>query len=184
MFPPAPDVALVRWPQDEATRRRLAAARLPRLLLVDRDQPPPPHADELEDWVRFPLDPDELAVRTSTLADRARDVPPRPLALDLDADGVLHVDGRWVALPLLEARLLAQLLEHPGEVVRRRRLLGATWPTATPADDRAVDGLVRRLRRRIGPLGVRIHTVTGLGYLLDHAAADDAESVGRLVERG
>jgi two-component system, OmpR family, response regulator len=163
-----PDVALIMWPHDQALRRRLAAARRPRLVLVDADRPPPPADDELEDWIRYPPDPDELAVRTATLLDRARDVTPRPTSLELDGDGILHADGRWVALPELEARVFAKLLERPGHVVSRRVLTAAGWPAEPPADTRALDGVVRRLRRRAAPIGVRIHTLPRLGFLLDY----------------
>jgi hypothetical protein len=163
-----PDVALVGWPQDEALRRRLAAARHPRLLLIDGTHAAPLAADELEDWVRYPLDPDELAIRIATLVHRASGVAPRAVALVLDDDGVLHADDRWVALSQLEGRLLAALLERPGELVHRPALVRAAWPGGAPADERALDGVLKRLRRRVAPLGVRIHTVNGLGLLLEY----------------
>ncbi|HEV7758510.1 MAG TPA: winged helix-turn-helix domain-containing protein [Acidimicrobiales bacterium] len=166
--PDVPDVALVSWPQDEALRRRLAAARRPRLLLIDGSHAAPLAADELEDWVRYPLDPDELAIRIATLVHRASGVAPRATTLVLDDDGVLHADDRWVALSLLEARLLAALLERPGELVHRPTLVRTAWPDGAPADERALDGVLKRLRRRVAPLGVRIHTVNGLGLLLEY----------------
>ncbi len=162
-----PDVALVNWPQDEALRRQLAAARLPRLLIIDATEVPPLAIDELEDWIRLPLDPDELAIRSATLVQRAREVVPRSISLLLDADGVLHVRDRWVGLAPLESRVLALLLERPGELLHRPELVRAAWPDTVPADERAIDGVVKRLRRRVAPLGVRIHTVTGQGFLLE-----------------
>ena len=161
-------VAILRWPEDDVSRARLAAARLPRLLLVEPGEAPPLSDDELEDWIRFPLDPDDLALRSRTLEERARTVLPRATGLVLDADGLLHREDRWVALPRLEAQLFAQLLERPGEVVLREVLAGAGWPGGRPADERAVDGVIKRLRRRIAPLGVTIHTVAGSGFLLDY----------------
>jgi DNA-binding response OmpR family regulator len=163
-----PDVALVMWPHEEALRRRLAAARSPRLVLIDADLPPPPPCDELEDWIRYPPDPEELAIRVATLRDRARDARPRPLSLALDADDILHVDGRWAALPAVEARVFAALLEQAGDLVSRRDLTAAAWLGEPPADGRALNGVVKRLRRRVTPLGVRIHTLRGLGFLLDY----------------
>lgn len=163
-----PDVALVMWPHEETLRRRLAAARSPRLVLVDADLPPPPPCDELEDWIRYPPDPEELAIRLATLRDRARDARPRPVSLALDADDILHVDGRWAALPAVEARVFAALLEQAGDLVSRRDLAAAAWLGEPPADGRALNGVVKRLRRRVTPLGVRIHTLRGLGFLLDY----------------
>lgn len=164
------EVELLRWPEEEATRRRLAAARVPRLLLIGEGEAPPLALDELEDWVRYPLDAAELGVRCETLQERARLVAPRPTGLVLD-DGVLRNGDRWIALPPLESRLFAALLEQSGAVVHRAALTDAGWPKGAPADDRAVDGVVKRLRRRVTPLGVRIHTVAGSGFLLDHVSA-------------
>jgi DNA-binding response OmpR family regulator len=163
-----PDVALIMWPHDEALRRRLAAARRPRLVLVDANLPPPPPCDELEDWIRYPPDAEELAIRIATLLDRAVDVVPRPVSLELDADGVLRADGRWVALPVVEARVFAALLERAGEMVSRRELTAATWLGDPPADGRALNGVIKRLRRRLRPLGIQIHTLRGTGFLLDY----------------
>jgi DNA-binding response OmpR family regulator len=167
-------VAILRWPEDDPSRRRMAAARLPRLLLIEPGEVPPHAVDELEDWIRFPLDSDELALRSRTLEARAGSVTPRATGLVLDADGLLHRDGRWVALPWLEARLFALLLHHPGAVVRREVLARAAWPERAPADGRAVDGVIKRLRRRVGPLGVTIHTVAGSGFLVDCVDASPA----------
>lgn len=189
-----PDVALVHWPDDDATRRRLQAAHRPRLLLVAAGAPPPVAVDELEDWVRLPVDPEELDIRRATLARRAVVPPPanggpraegptaavtatrpgpaallplRPARPEIDDHGVLRYDDRWVALGQVELRTVDRLLGSWGQVVRRPDLTRATWPDGPPADQRAIDGVVKRLRRRLTPLGLRIHTVTGKGFLLD-----------------
>jgi hypothetical protein len=178
-LPPVPDnpeVTLVVWPQEEALRRRLVAARRPRLLLVGPGHHPPGEVDELEDWMRFPLDAEELANRAASLAERARELPPRPIGLRLDAHGVLHAGDRWVALAPREVGVLAELLGRPAELVPREVLWRAAWPDGAPSDDRAFNGLnsvVKRLRRRIAPLGVTIVTLHGQGYLLDHVPEAD-----------
>jgi DNA-binding response OmpR family regulator len=164
--PTSPDVALIRWPEDAATCRRLAAARRPRVLLITGSEPAPVSTDDLEDWVRLPVAPEELEVRVSTVAARAR-LGAGAARPTVDADGVLRTDRGWVPLPPLEQCLATELLTSAGQVVRREALARAGWPDAPPADPRAVDGVVNRLRRRIGPLGLVIHTVTGRGFLLD-----------------
>jgi DNA-binding winged helix-turn-helix (wHTH) protein len=93
----------------------------------------------------------------------------------LDADGVLHAQERWVAVPPLEARVLATLLEQPGAVCHRPDLTRAVWPEGVPADERALDGVVKRLRRRVVPLGVRIHTIARQGFLLEWTEGDQPE---------
>jgi DNA-binding response OmpR family regulator len=85
----------------------------------------------------------------------------------LDADDVLRgADDRWVALSQIEGRLLHLLLERPRQVVRREELEAAAWPRTTPGA-RALDVAIVRLRRRIEPFALSIHTVRGTGYLLE-----------------
>jgi DNA-binding response OmpR family regulator len=174
-----PTVSLLWWPADEAVRQRLALARRPRLLLVAAGDDPPVVVDELEDWIRFPLHLQDLAIRTRVLAHRARDVPPRPVGLVLDEDGVLHNEDRWVPLSTLEARACSYLLARSGQQVTREELTCAVWPTRAPADPRAVGGVISRLRRRVAPLGVGIHTLGRVGVMIDHAPSAPALPDGR-----
>jgi hypothetical protein len=174
-LPETPDVTLVIWPQDEELRRQLVLERRPRLLLISTGEAPPVPADELEDWMRFPIDREELANRTTSLAARARDVRPKPVGLRLDADGVLHAGGRWVALAPRERDVLAEMLDRPGHLVQRDVLSTAAWPDDEPGDDRALSGVIKRLRRRVAPLGVTIATIPRQGYLLDYVPDVDDE---------
>lgn len=157
------DVVLVRWPTEEERRRRLQDERVPRLLLVEADAAPPVTADELEDWVRIPADEVDLHARIENLDRRTRTrSDARP---DLDGDGVLRVNGEWVSLPPVEARLTGALLGRYRSVVGRDALASAGWPDGAPGRN-ALDVHVLRLRRRIAPLGLTIKTVRSRGYVL------------------
>lgn len=158
-------VVLLRWPDDEERRQRLAASGRPRLLLVAPGHRAPTTIDPLEDWLRSPAEPEELAHRREGLMRRAKGRP----ALVLDEDGVLRVGDAWVALTEVEHRLVAPLVRHLNAVVHRDDLLEAGWPDGPPSDPRAVDTGVKRVRRRLAPLGARIHAVAGRGYLLECA---------------
>jgi DNA-binding winged helix-turn-helix (wHTH) protein len=81
-------------------------------------------------------------------------------------DGVLRVNGSWVAIPPVEGRLLSALLERPGAVVSRAALARAGWPERQP-DRNTLDVHIGRLRRRISPVGMRLATVRSRGYLLE-----------------
>jgi DNA-binding response OmpR family regulator len=158
------DVALVRWPSDDSTRVRLRDGGVPRVLLVEGDAPPPDVSDDLEDWIRVPADEVDLHARVDALARRARSrAADRPT---LDDDGVLRVNGDWVPLPPVEARLTAALLDRTGAVVSRDALSRAGWPDGSPGRN-ALDVHVLRLRRRLTPLGLAIRTVRSRGYLLE-----------------
>jgi len=166
-FPaPTTSIALLRWPDDAQRRHELGQAGIPRLLLVAPTAPPPLVWDELEDWVREPADPVEVLARESTLLRRAGEPQPRDVSPVLDASGLLHCGDRWVAVPPIEARILARLLERSGQAVPRGVLLDAGWPAGRD-DDHILDGRIKLLRRRIAPLGLVIHTVRGHGFLVE-----------------
>lgn len=157
------EVAHVRWPGERARRERLARQRRPRLLLLDEGTPPPGEVDELEDWIRLPADDIDVRARAEQLILRSRrHLPARPV---LDG-GVLRVGERWVALSPLESRLTAILLERMGAVVSRDTLARIGWPAGTKARN-TLDVHVVRLRRRLGSVGLAIHTVRSRGYLLE-----------------
>ena len=67
------DVELVRWPSQRQRRDQLVEARLPRLLLVEPESPAPVAVDPLEDWVRLPVDRNDLQARIDALTARGRD---------------------------------------------------------------------------------------------------------------
>lgn len=161
------EVAIVRWPAERERRDQLEREGLPRLLLLDDGAEPPPPADCLEDWARAPLGDADLHARMQGLAVRAashdRGAP------RLDDDSVLHHHGSWVALPPVEARLMAALLERSGAVVSREALARAGWPEGAPGRN-ALDVHVLRLRRRVAALGLVIRTVRSRGYLLETAS--------------
>lgn len=77
-------------------------------------------------------------------------------------------DGGEIPLTTAEFNLLAALLQRRGQVLDRDALMAAVKGRHWESYDRAVDGLVSRLRRKIGgpDSGSRyIRTVHGIGYL-------------------
>lgn len=159
------NVSLVRWPAESDRREALRRAGHPRLLLVERGAPPLP-SDQREDWIRLPADDVDLRARIEALRQRLDTAAAeRP---DLDGDGVLRLNDRWVALPPVESRIVAALVERFGAVVSRGALTLAGWPGGSPGRN-ALDVHVLRLRRRVTPLGLAIRTVRSRGYLLERA---------------
>ena len=171
-----PDVTLVRWPEQEATRAALQADGRARLLLLDPSTPAPEPGDDLEDWVRIPVAEADLRARVRWLAHRAaggKAVAHGSRAPVLDDDGLVRVGDEWVALPPVEQRLARALLDRLGAVVTRDALAKAGWPGGTPGRN-ALDVHVLRLRRRLAPVHLTIHTVRSRGYLLSVDAAERA----------
>lgn len=184
---------MLRWPEEEGRRSRISLAGEPRLLLVPDGEEPPPVADCLEDWIRVPAAEKEVRARVDALAVRSQahradhagngngtgngvgangngngHSGQAPSAPDLDDFGVLRVNGAWVALPPLEARLADALLERLGAVTSRDVLIRAGWPSGAPGRN-ALDVHVLRLRRRLTPVGLAIRTVRSRGYLMEAA---------------
>jgi hypothetical protein len=172
MDPPSA-VATLLWPEEADRRGYLAAAGVPRLLLVRPGSSPPPAWAIDEDWLWTDAPPGDRAHREATLRRRLDSVAgARPIAsvVALDEDGLVRRHRRWVALTDLEVRLVQPLLTASGHCVSRADLLEAGWP-GEERPDRAVDGVMRRVRSKLRPLGVEIHAVTGAGYLLEVGAA-------------
>ena len=161
---PPMEVVIVRWPVERERREELQRAARPRLLLLENGEPPPAVEGCLEDWARAPIDDADLRARLAALERRAS--AHHSSTPVLDEDGVLHDGDTWVALPPVEARLMAALLDRPGAVVSRDALAKAGWPDGAPGRN-ALDVHVLRLRRRVDPLGLVIRTVRSRGYLLE-----------------
>jgi DNA-binding response OmpR family regulator len=167
------DVAMLRWPEEESRRSRISQAGEPRLLLVADGEDPPAVGDCLEDWIRVPAAEEEMRARVDALAVRSQAHHPANghragAGPALDDFGVLRVNGSWVALPPLEARLAEALLERLGAVTSRELLIRAGWPAGAPGRN-ALDVHVLRLRRRLTPVGLAIRTVRSRGYLMEPA---------------
>ena len=93
-------------------------------------------------------------------------------AVGLRLDPISHSVGNrggTVDLTPTEFRLLARLLAHPGEAVRRRDLICAGWPRGAIVRDNTLDAYVARLRRKLRALAdaPAIATVHGIGYRIE-----------------
>lgn len=163
------DVVLLRWPLERDRRDELRRSGQPLLLLVEDASAPPVAASDLEDWIRVPAHEGDLQARVEGLRARAFRGAAAP---ELDLDGVLRLDGRWVALPPVEARLAGALVERFGAVVSRDSLAKAGWPGGARGRN-ALDVHMLRLRRRVSPLALAIKTVRSRGYLLERAPVSE-----------
>lgn len=77
---------------------------------------------------------------------------------------IVSVNAEPVALTFKEFELLKFLMENPGIVFGRERLLEVVWGYDYDGGTRTVDVHVRTLRQKLGTEGVRIETVRGVGY--------------------
>jgi DNA-binding response OmpR family regulator len=120
-----------------------------------------------DDYLTKPFDIEEIRVRLEALLRRtpppSPSDPTRPL-LDPARHALVH-EGTEVALTPTEFRLLGRLMAEPATVVRRHALIAAAWPHGAMVSDNTLDSYVRRLRKKLEPLGIsEISTVRGVGY--------------------
>lgn len=77
------------------------------------------------------------------------------------------ISGKRIVLQPREFELLEILMRKTGRVLSRVYLLETVWGMRHTAQTRAVDVMVSRLRRRLGPrAGGMIETISKLGYCL------------------
>jgi DNA-binding winged helix-turn-helix (wHTH) protein len=83
---------------------------------------------------------------------------------DLES-GELFKDGLKIRLPEQPFRLLATLLECPGEVVSRDELRRRLWPEDTHVDfDRSLNTAASKLREALGDAADNVETLPKRGY--------------------
>ncbi len=127
-----------------------------------------------DDYVVKPFSMSELAARIRALLRRTRPelTDERLEYADLVLDRARHRvtrAGRDIHLGPTEFRMLDFLMQRPGRVFSRERLLDAVWGANTYVELRTVDVHVGRLRKALRQPGAAdlIRTVRSAGYALD-----------------
>lgn len=126
----------------------------------------------VEDCLSTPFDPRELVARCRTVMRRRYERGEHwasPLAIagvEIDPSQRRCVAaGKRLTLRPREFALLEIFMRKAGRVLTRGYLLESVWGMSSSADTRAVDVMVSRLRRALGPESARlIETVSKLGY--------------------
>ena len=180
-----PDLVILDWMIEGVSgievcrrlRRRPATAHVPIIMLTARGE----ETDRIrgletgaDDYVTKPFSPRELLSRVGAVLRRVRPALAGELLTygDIELDAEAHRvrrAGRPVQLGPTEFRLLRHLMENPGRVFSRERLLDAIWPRDRDIDVRTVDVHVRRLRKALNEGGQKdlVRTVRSAGYSLD-----------------
>ena len=154
-------------------RRQSSTARVPIIIVSAR-------ADEVDrvlglemgadDYMVKPFSLKELAARCRAALRRAEsDGEPlqgyRDENFDIEFDAFLvRYRGVEVRLTHKEFELFRCLVERPGRVLTRERLMERVWGYETDVDTRSIDAHIRRLRQKLGPARNHVETVVGVGY--------------------
>jgi DNA-binding winged helix-turn-helix (wHTH) protein len=120
--------------------------------------------------VQLPANADEMSRLVERLEIRTPDDTPTP---QVDSNGILRFRGRLVPLSPIEERLARALVDDPGSVVSRSRLVSDTWEGKAVRLASLRTG-VTRLRRRIAPLGLTVRAVRGRGYTVEASTRHQA----------
>jgi hypothetical protein len=155
------DVAVVPWPAQTDVREHLAALRVPRVLLISGDHEPPALLDELEDWVREGIHPDDLVARTESLAARA--IEDAPVA---DPDGLVRFAGRWTVVPPNQVGIVLLLVERFDRVVSKVDLADAYVAAGGSGHPNSIRSVTVRLSKRLASIGLELVTIRGRGLML------------------
>ena len=122
-----------------------------------------------DDYVTKPFSPREIILRIKAIMRRGQgevgDTKLTRGAITLDPSRhAVTVNGKPVRLTSVEFKLLSRLMERPGRVQARDRLLNEVWGYESIIDTRTVDTHIRRLRKKLGKAADTIETVRGFGY--------------------
>ncbi|MBN2760207.1 MAG: response regulator transcription factor [Rhodobacteraceae bacterium] len=127
-----------------------------------------------DDYITKPFDFSELEARCRAMLRRrggsARNQISLGAALFDPLAGTLHHDGVTVDLRNREIRLLEVFARHPGQILSKAQVMDHLFSYDAEVTENAIEVYVGRLRRRIDGMGLRIETVRGLGYRMEHDA--------------
>ena len=123
------------------------------------------------DYVTKAFSPHEVVLRVNAILNREGlgvtdyKIQVGNIQMDVSRHSV-HVADKAVRLTAVEFKLLAKLMESPGQVLERDNLLKCVWRYERTIDTRTIDTHIRRLRAKLGDSRNMIEAVRGFGYRL------------------
>ena len=153
-------------------RRQEATAQVPIIIISARAE----EVDRVlglemgaDDYVVKPFSLKELAARAKAALRRAggSDAPHgyRDENWEIEFDAyIVRYRGEEIRLTHKEFELFRYLVERPGRVLTRERLMERVWGWDSEVDERSIDAHIRRLRQKLGPARRHVETLVGLGY--------------------
>jgi DNA-binding response OmpR family regulator len=135
-----------------------------------------------DDYLAKPFALAELVARIRAIARRRAAEPGDGrvvfAGLELDAHRhTVHRGGRLIELTPREFQLLEYLMRHAGQVVSRAMITEQVWGHGFESYSNLIDVHVNHLRRKIDrDFDARLlHTVKGIGYVLDDRSRSSAD---------
>ncbi len=142
-----------------------------------------------DDYLAKPFSPRELVARVRTVFRRLRGSGDNDVITNRSQEEVLPFCGSLIlreqerritnaelelSLTTKEFDLLAYLVKHKSRAFTREQLIRQIWGYTFVGDDRSIDDLVKRLRKKMNAVAssAEIITVWGYGYKLEAAASE------------
>ncbi len=174
------DVGMPKMDGLEVCRELRKTSSTPILFLSARDE----EIDRIlglemggDDYVTKPFSPRELVARVNVILRRAQGAMQQDEAAEQIAlrQGLLEMDagrrtttfgGQTVDLTALEFAIVSKLLEKPGHVFDRARIMSEAYAKNIHVADRTVDSHIRNIRAKFARLGAEdvIETVNRVGF--------------------
>lgn len=121
-----------------------------------------------DDYVTKPFSPKELIARIRAVLRRFESSTLKHMKNEnISIDSLRHkatVFGNQVHLTYTEFKLLAYMIQRPGVVLTRDKILADVFHYSSESYDRSVDNHIKTLRKKLGAARGHIETVRGLGY--------------------
>lgn len=123
-----------------------------------------------DDYLVKPFEMDELKARIRALirrgaAELRQNEPIGALSFDRAAR-VLSYNGIPQTLPRKELATFECLFERTGQIVSKAKLTDHLYGVGADVEEKVVEVYVSRLRKRLAPYDIEIHTARGVGYLM------------------
>ena len=129
-----------------------------------------------DDYVTKPFSPREVALRVRKILSRTSAAPARPATqmlryaeLSVNPDTMeVFVGEQKLDMTAKEVHLLSYLIRNAQKVLNREQILKAVWGYDYYGDTRAVDAVVKRIRKKLPTENVHfsIQSIYGVGYRL------------------
>ena len=81
----------------------------------------------------------------------------------------LIIDSQNIEITKKESVFLDYIIKNKGKLLTRDMLLNEVWGYDFDGDNRVVDTLIKRTRKKLSPYGDLIKTVRGMGYMFDES---------------
>lgn len=155
-------------------RMRSAGKRFPVLIVTARDA----LEDRVsgldlgaDDYMTKPFDLPELEARVRALIRRSHfgaepEIIYGPVRMDTVSRSIT-ISGEAIDFSARELAVFELLLQRPGKIVAKEKLLEHMYGFDEEVSQNAVEVLIHRLRKKIESYGLSVRTIRGLGYVLE-----------------